>query len=59
MTPGELDAIRDTIEALTDRAARAEARAALAERERDELRRLLTRIRTSLAENTTLIEVGA
>lgn len=56
MTADEIEVIRDTIAAITERAVRAEARAVLAERARDELRRLLTRIRTSLAESTTLGE---
>ena len=58
MTTDEIEVIRDTIAAITDQAVRAEARAVLAERERDDLRRLLTRIRTSLAESTTLGEVS-
>lgn len=59
MTPGEIEVIRHTIQTLTERAVRAEARAVLAERERDDLRRLLSRIRTSLAEATTLKEIRA
>lgn len=54
MIPAELDAIRDTIAAISERAAKAEVRAAIAEAERDNLRRLLSRIHTSLAEATTL-----
>ena len=54
MTPGEVETVRETIAALTDRAMAAEARATRAEIERDQLRALLGRLRTSLAEATTL-----
>jgi len=57
MTPGEVEAVRETIDALTARAMNAEARATRAEIERDQLRALLSRMRTSLAEATSLQEV--
>jgi hypothetical protein len=54
MTSDELNALGETLAALTDRCVAAELRAAKAERERDALRALLTRMRTSLAESTVL-----
>jgi len=55
MSPAERDLIRDTLAALTDRAMAAEARATRAEAERDALRALLARVRTSLAEASILL----
>jgi len=58
VTPAERDAIRETITTLTDRVLAAERRATKAEAERDVLRALLARVRTSLAETTTLDELS-
>lgn len=54
MTPDETNALREMVETMTARIINAERRVAVAERQRDELRALLTRLRTSLAESTTL-----
>lgn len=54
MTPDETNALREIVETMTARIINAERRVAVAERQRDELRALLTRLRTSLAESTTL-----
>lgn len=58
MTPLEIEAVRTTVESLTRRAVDAEIRAARVALERDQLRALLIRLRTSLAEATTLQELG-
>jgi len=50
MTPAEAETVRIEIAALTKRAEAAEQRANRAEAERDHLRALLGRLRTSLAE---------
>lgn len=50
MSPAAIEIFRAELAAAVRRAEAAEARAARAERERDELRRLLIRLRTTLAE---------
>lgn len=51
MTPAEAETVRAEIVALTAHAELAEQRATRAERERDSLRALLSRVRTSLNES--------
>lgn len=51
MTPLEAEAVRRELTAQTARAESAERRAIKAESERDALRALLSRVRTSLAES--------
>lgn len=58
MTPLEIEAVRTTVESLTRRAVDAEIREARVAIERDQLRALLIRLRTSLAEATSLQEIG-
>jgi len=58
MTSAEQEAVRAEIALLTGRAEAAERRAQRAEAERDQLRALLARARTSLAESTGLAEAA-
>lgn len=54
MTPGEVEVVRTAFAELSERALRAERELQQIRVERDQLRALLTRIRTSLAETTGL-----